>query len=384
MSTILPILNKVKKHKFPYEWTLKDANFTKDKGTVFSTFASGGGSTLGYKLAGFDVIGMNEIDPKMANRYIANHNPKYSFIEDIRTFRLRDDLPKELFDLDILDGSPPCSKFSHSGDRAKGITTFDDLKQYREGQKLQRLDDLFFEFLALAERLQPKVIISENVVGIITGKAKKYAQKVLELHNEIGYEVKEYVLDSRYMGVPQSRPRVFFIAIRKDLARLLPKSNTSLFNTFPLIDMVFNEPVIPFKAIEEKDAPIDEKIVPSIKRLYPHVPHGKKFEVASLKLDGKKAFFGSTKTHPDRPLRTITATPKYVACQYHYEVMRPLTKLERLLGSSFPLDYDFGEDEKKFTNKYFTGMSVLPVVMAQISSRVYEYWLEPLSRILDE
>jgi hypothetical protein len=42
------------KHRFPYEGTLKDANFIKDKGTVFSCFACGGGSTMGYKLAGFD------------------------------------------------------------------------------------------------------------------------------------------------------------------------------------------------------------------------------------------------------------------------------------------------------------------------------------------
>ena len=48
-----------KPHKFPYNWTLKDAVFTKDKGKVFSCFACGGGSTMGYKLAGFDVLGCN-------------------------------------------------------------------------------------------------------------------------------------------------------------------------------------------------------------------------------------------------------------------------------------------------------------------------------------
>jgi DNA (cytosine-5)-methyltransferase 1 len=63
------------KHKFPYEWYLKDTLFTKDKGSVFSCFACGGGSTMGYKLAGFDVIGCNEIDPKMMDAYKANHNP---------------------------------------------------------------------------------------------------------------------------------------------------------------------------------------------------------------------------------------------------------------------------------------------------------------------
>lgn len=70
------------KHKFKYDWKLSETKFTKDKGTVFSCFACGGGSSFGYKLAGFDVIGMNEIEKKMAECYIANHNPKYSFIED--------------------------------------------------------------------------------------------------------------------------------------------------------------------------------------------------------------------------------------------------------------------------------------------------------------
>jgi DNA (cytosine-5)-methyltransferase 1 len=71
-------------HKFAYNWTLKDANFTKDKGKVFSCFACGGGSTMGYKLAGFDVLGCNEIDPKMAAAYQENHNPKYCFVEPIK------------------------------------------------------------------------------------------------------------------------------------------------------------------------------------------------------------------------------------------------------------------------------------------------------------
>jgi DNA (cytosine-5)-methyltransferase 1 len=98
----------LEKHKFNYDWNLNETTFTKDKGTVFSCFACGGGSTMGYKLAGFDVIGMNEIDKKIAELYIKNHKPKYSFIENIKKLKLRNDLPKELYNLDILDGSPPC------------------------------------------------------------------------------------------------------------------------------------------------------------------------------------------------------------------------------------------------------------------------------------
>ena len=107
-----PLLGAVPVHKFPYNWNLKDAVFTKDKGKVFSCFACGGGSTMGYKLAGFDVLGCNEIDPKMIEAYKANHNPKYAYLEPIQAFKLRTDLPDELYNLDILDGSPPCSSFS--------------------------------------------------------------------------------------------------------------------------------------------------------------------------------------------------------------------------------------------------------------------------------
>lgn len=97
----------MQKHKFPYNWRLSEAKFTKDKGKVFSCFACGGGSTMGYKLAGFDVIGCNEIDAKVNRCYVANHSPRYNFLEDIRTLRERErELPPDLYNLDILDGSP--------------------------------------------------------------------------------------------------------------------------------------------------------------------------------------------------------------------------------------------------------------------------------------
>ena len=105
-------------HLFPYKWFLKDgypsANITKNEYNVFGTFICGGGSTMGYKLAGFNHLGGVEIDLPIADVYKTNHSPKYIFNEDIRDFNNRTDLPKELFNLDILDGSPPCSTFSMS------------------------------------------------------------------------------------------------------------------------------------------------------------------------------------------------------------------------------------------------------------------------------
>lgn len=59
---------------------------------------------MGYKLAGFDVIGCNEIDHRMMYAYCQNHNPKFPFLEPIQTFKDRQDLPPELYNLDVLDG----------------------------------------------------------------------------------------------------------------------------------------------------------------------------------------------------------------------------------------------------------------------------------------
>lgn len=103
-----------------YDWQ-KHKGYPKSNGLkVFGTFVCGGGSTMGYKLAGYEHLGGVEIDKRMANIYEVNHNPKHLYVEDIRLFNKREDLPEELYDLDILDGSPPCSTFSMSGKREKG------------------------------------------------------------------------------------------------------------------------------------------------------------------------------------------------------------------------------------------------------------------------
>lgn len=64
-------------HKFPYRWTKKDANFTKDKGKVMSCFCCGGGSSFGYKLAGYDVVACNEIDPKVMSMNYCCHEASH-------------------------------------------------------------------------------------------------------------------------------------------------------------------------------------------------------------------------------------------------------------------------------------------------------------------
>ena len=346
--------------KTNYNWTLKDAEFTKDKGKVFSCFACGGGSTMGYKLAGFDVIGCNEIDPKMMECYKANHDPKYAYLEPIQTFKDRDDLPEELYNLDILDGSPPCSSFSMAGNREKD---WGKEKKFREGQSEQVLDTLFFDFIDLAKKLQPKVVVGENVKGMLLGDAQQYVDKVLTAFDQAGYHVTYTLLDASKMGVPQRRERVFFTAIRKDIYK---GDFVDLFQSEPEIDLNFSEKPILFKSIEEQcdivnlsklDGELWEQRLPSDDDL----------GAISQRERGIMSRFSAKIIHPHQVAKTILGSDMNVL----YTQKRTMTKGELCKCGTFPQDYDF----KKSKPAYLIGMSVPPVMKAKIAERIYNQWL---------
>ena len=140
-----------------------------------------------------------------------NLKPQFSFIEPIQKFRKRRNIPKQLFKLDILDGSPPCSSFSMAGARER---LWGKKRKYAEGAIIQELDTLFFEFIELAKKLQPKIILIENVKGILKGQAIKYVQKILKELSKAGYTTHKQILYAHKMGIPQKRSRVFFFAMR--------------------------------------------------------------------------------------------------------------------------------------------------------------------------
>lgn len=352
----------MKEHLFPYNWTLKDAVFTKDKGTVFSCFACGGGSTMGYKLAGFDVIGCNEIDPKMMECYIANHNPKYSYLEPIQTFKNRTDLPDELYNLDILDGSPPCSNFSMAGNREKD---WGKEKKFREGQQKQVLDTLFFDFIDLAKKLQPKVVIAENVKGLLLGNAKEYVRNIYREFDLAGYYVQHFLLDASKMGVPQRRDRVFFIAMRKDIAApfLVQKD---MFTVVPKLELEFKGKEIPFIKIDEFHIEKDiYSICQSYMKCLESCQEGKSFSSVHY----KGMLHNAYRVDRNKPISTIVAHNDGTA--YHYKHNRRLTKNEFCQAGTYPLDYDFG----KIRPNYLIGMSVPPVMTAQIATKIYDQWI---------
>lgn len=344
-----------------YKWKLKNTEFTKDKGKVFSCFSCGGGSTMGYKLAGFDVIGCNEIDKKMMDVYKINHNPKYSYLEGIQTFKDKKELPKELYDLDILDGSPPCSSFSMSGNRGKD---WGKEKKFKEGQSSQVLDTLFFDFIDLSKRLQPKFVIAENVKGILMGDAKKYCSEIYNSFDKAGYYLDKWLLDSSIMGVPQKRERVFFIAIRKDLSNKLERG-MDLFNNMPKLNLIFNKKEILFNEVQETTNKRKKLLNSYLKHWENTDKNGRSKETKN-----KKTFGFFYKAMKNKVLKTIIAGGAYAI----EENPLLLTKKELCLCGSFPLDYNFNGVDPQ----YLIGMSVPPLMIKNIAIEISNQWLSKL------
>jgi len=341
-------------HKFPYKWNLSDSyhakGISKNNLNVFGTFICGGGSTMGYKLAGYNHLGGVEIDKQVADVYKTNHNPKYLFNEDIRDFNKRTDLPKELFSLDILDGSPPCSTFSMAGSREKA---WGKSKQFREGQSLQTLDDLVFVYCNTIIKLQPKVFILENVKGIIQGNAKVYSKEIVSKMTKAGYTVQVFCLNAASMGVPQKRERVFFIGYRNDLK-------------FPKLKLEFNEKPILFSEI--KEIGLKQGINGKRSELWDKCKQGKSFATVS---DGNN--FSSIRLSDNEICNTITANQ----CEgfFHSTEKRKISDNECKLIGTYPMDYNF----KELRPMYLIGMSVPPVMTAQISHQIYLQWLSKLA-----
>jgi DNA (cytosine-5)-methyltransferase 1 len=351
-----------------YRWALSDAIFTKDKGKVFSCFACGGGSTMGYKLAGFDVVGINEIDQRMADLYIKNHNPKYAFIEGIQAFKNRNNLPSALYELDILDGSPPCSSFSMAGNREKD---WGKEKKFKEGQVNQVLDTLFYDFIDLAEKLQPKIVVAENVTGILKGNARDYVRRIMTAFDKAGYLMQEFELDSSKMGVPQKRERVFFIAVRKDLLELLPKAQGLLFCEFPNLNMKFGREPIPFENIRTEGLN-DNSWTDHDQYIWDRRVIGdRKYSDVLIRVQGRNSNFNSSFIYPHKPVPTIASSEGSKLTLF--DEPRKMNSKEMILAQSFPLDYDFGSD-KCSKIQYVVGMSVPPLMVANLVTRIYDEW----------
>jgi len=172
--------------------------------TAVSLFAGCGGSSLGYKQAGFDIRLAVEWDKGATTVYRRNFPRTNIFEGDIADLTAEEALrvtALESGDLDVLDGSPPCQGFSTAGKRK-----FSDTR-----------NRLFEEYVRMIEVFKPKMLVMENVSGLRKGKMKLIFAEITRALKKAGYKISCRELNAWWYGVPQDRRRLIWVGVREDL-----------------------------------------------------------------------------------------------------------------------------------------------------------------------
>jgi DNA (cytosine-5)-methyltransferase 1 len=375
------------------------------KFTVISTFAGGGGSSTGYRLAGGDVLLINEFVEEAIETYKANFPDTKVLVDDIKKYKAQDFLDMagiKKGELDILDGSPPCSAFSVAGKREKG---WDKEKVYSDGKMQVAIEDLFYEFIRIAEGIQPKVIVAENVKGITFGKAIEKLNAFINEFEKIGYNVTYKVLNAADYGVPQGRERTIFICVRNDVCDDIGLSFLNINSIFPVPTHITHDAWDKLKSKKSKrqkqadDRPKHISLKEAIhdiendpeeeKELLDYVQNGfqkkwiellefnpkkhiKPSDTRFIDINPKRSLFNMIRPCPDDPCPTITqrGNQKSVSGVFHYEKNRKFTIRELIRIMSLPEDFILtGNFDKKAER---IGRMVAPKMMVNIANSIYE------------
>jgi DNA (cytosine-5)-methyltransferase 1 len=316
--------------------------------TYISTFAGCGGSSLGYKWAGGKGLLTIEFDANAAATYRANFATPV-LERDICTVTAEEVLKLtglKVGELDVLDGSPPCQGFSTAGKR----------------QIHDPRNSLFREFVRLIEGLQPKVFVMENVSGMVKGKMKYVFAEIMRCLKATGYTVRCQLLNAMYFNVPQSRERLVWIGVRKDVAA------RGLGPQFPKAQ---GRPVTAGEAMAglARCGP-----APAFREWNRKLWHGQK---PGQKGNGKDGCFNHVKLHPDRPSPTVPKSCVFGGFSglYHWAECRALSIGELAALTSFPAAYKWPEDYEQAHNRI--GNCVPPRFMQAIAECIRDTVLRP-------
>mgnify|MGYP001177103105 FL=1 len=356
-----------------------------EKFTVISTFAGGGGSSTGYRLAGGKILCINEFVEEARKTYSQNYPSTKILPGDIKEMTGKDFLEATGLkpgELDILDGSPPCSAFSVAGSMCRGEGSthsagWGKTKTYSDGKKIENIEDLFFEYVRVAKDIQPKVIVAENVKGLTIGEAKSYYAKITNAFEEIGYLVTSRVMKASNYGVGQGRERLIFIAVREDIADKVGLNILTVSSLFPpttskdttigdVIDGVVNDPGEVKKLTEHM---LKSGIY---KRVVHKMPKNPEKVLTGMDYHEKGHCFNTKRASLHKPSPTLTASGGLI----HWGEDRILTIAELKRIQSLPDDFVLTGSHSQQTER--VGRMVPPLMMKAIAENIYKEVLSNL------
>ena len=332
-----------------------------------STFSGCGGSSLGYRMAGFRVLWASEFIEAARETYRANAAP-YTILDsrDIRAVRAEDVLTATglgVGEIDLLDGSPPCSSYSTAGAGARG---WGKAKSY-SGRE-QRTDDLWPEYIRLVRDLRPRTFVAENVAGMVRGVAKGVFVETLAALKACGYRVAARVLDASWLGVPQQRRRLIFVGVRDDLGiePVHPKPFPHQYTLRDGVPWVDRPDENPFPV--EPETNINKYAI------------GREWDRMGRAGTQSEKYFQLVRPRLDRPVPTLTATAGQTGAAgvCHPLERRKFSIAEAKRLGGFPDDFKFcGTYTEQFER---VGRCVPPVMMSHIAAAVRDGVLRRIKR----
>ena len=327
--------------------------------TTIELFAGAGGLALGVEKAGFDTIGLVELD-KDACETLRTNRPKWNVICDDIANVSGQDLEKmfgiKRGKLDLLSGGAPCQAFSYAGKRL-------GLEDAR--------GTLFYHYAVFLEKLQPKMFLFENVRGLLTHDNGKTYSTILNIFEKAGYEIQKEVLNAWDYGVAQKRERLITIGIRKDLVGKIKYSFPEKHEYKPVLrDVLQNVPEsigVPYGETKRK---IFELVPPGgyWRDIDPAV--AKAYMKSCWNMEGGRTGILRRMSMYEPSLTVLTSPSQKQTERCHPLEARPFTVRENARCQSFPDEWGFCGS---VMSQYKQVGNAVPVNLAyEVARKIYE------------
>lgn len=291
--------------------------------TDIELFAGAGGLALGLEQAGFDGLAYVEINGD-ACETLRRNRPEWNVIEgDVHEIDFRQ------YDgqVDLVSGGFPCQAFSMAGKRLG----FGDIR-----------GTLFAEVIRCANETHPKMLLMENVKGLLSHDGGRTFETIRHEVEKAGYSLQWKILNASYHGVGQARERIVMIGIRDDLADKIsfeyPEPDDRQMTLRDALDGVPDSPGVSYS---EKKAKVLDLVPPG--GCWIDLPQDIAREYMKSSYDspgGKRGM--ARRLSWDRPCLTLTTSPSQKQTERcHPDETRPLTVREYARVQSFPDDWEF-------------------------------------------
>lgn len=177
------------------------------KYSMIDLFSGVGGLSLGFEMAGFNIVLANEYDASIAESYVKNRPHVKMIVQDITKLSIEDTFTEYRGKIDLIVGGPPCQGFSQKGQRK----SINDERNF-----------LFRYYYKVVSLVKPKYFVMENVPNLLTTENGYFKKEIKTLFESIGYKIVADVLNASDFGVPQNRKRAIIIGRLGDYALSLP------------------------------------------------------------------------------------------------------------------------------------------------------------------